>query len=154
MKRLTMGILIIALLAAAFGALAEQPSAEAAARLVVPENAELLHTGKDDGLMDFRFSTPEGIFWEVEVHPETLTVWKVELELSTSVPARAEGEMTEDEAKALALSKVENGRIVAFEADHDDGRTEYEGELVADGVKYEFTIDALTGLVIEWEHER
>ncbi|MBR5545413.1 MAG: PepSY domain-containing protein [Clostridia bacterium] len=154
MKRLTALFMIIALLAAAFGALAEQPSAETAARSVVPENAELLRNGKDDGLMEYHFSTPDGIGWKVEVHPETLEVWKVEIRLNGAVPARTAGALTVDEAKTLALSKVANGRIVEFETDRDDGRREYEGELIAEGVKYDFTIDAETGLLIDWERER
>jgi uncharacterized membrane protein YkoI len=49
---------------------------------------------------------------------------------------------------------VQNGRIVDSETDRDDGRVQYEGELIADGVKYDFTIDAATGSILEWEIDR
>ena len=224
MKRLTTLFLIIALLVAAMGALAEQPSAETAARSVVPENAELVRTEKDDGMMEYLFITPDQMRYQVDVNPNTLTVQKLEMEAVekragtkvvltqedaekallalqpgavihfvqldredggqvykirfsaenaigraeldaengavreleldyTNVP-RAQGTLTADEAKELALSMVSNGRIVEFEKDRDDGRVEYEGELIADGIKYEFVIDAETGSLMEWNIER
>ena len=224
MKRLTTLFLIIALLAAAFGALAEQPSAETAARSVVPENAELLRTGKDDGLLEYLFVGPDDMRYQVDVNPDTLAVQKLEMEavekragasvvltqadaekallalqpdavihfvqleredggqvyqlrfstdaligkaeldaetgalremeLYYTTSPRAQGALTADEAKELALSMVQNGRIAEFETDRDDGRIEYEGEVIADGVKYEFTIDAETGSLLEWEIDR
>ena len=224
MKRLTTLFLIIALLAAAVGALAEQPSAETAARSVVPENAELVRTEKDDGLLEYLFVTPDNMRYQVNVNPNTLTVQKLEMEavekragasvvltqedaekallalqpgavihfvraeredggqvyqirfsteeaigqaelnaetgalremeLTYTTTPRAQGNLTADEAKELALSMVQNGRIVDFETDRDDGRVQYEGELIADGVKYDFTIDAATGSILEWEIDR
>lgn len=224
MKRLTTLFLIIALLAAAVGALAEQPSSETAARSVVPENAELLRSGKDDGLLEYLFVGPDGMRYQVKVNPDTLAVQELEMEaadkqagakvvlapedaekallalqpdavihfvqpdredgghvyqirfstealigkaelnaetgalremeLNYTTSPRAQGALTADEAKALALSMAPNGRIAEFETDRDDGRVVYEGEVIADGVKYEFTIDAETGGLIEWEIDR
>ncbi len=154
MKRLTTLFLIIALLAAAFGALAEQPSAETAARSVVPENAELLRTEKDDGLLEHHFTLPDGTLYQVDVHPDTLEVWKLEIRLTSTAVPREQGSLTANEAKELVLSMVTEGRIMEFEKDYDDGRPEYEGEVIAAGVKYDFTVDAATGLVVEWERDR
>lgn len=224
MKRLTMLFLIIALLAAAFGALAEQPSAETAARSVVPENAELLRTEKDDGLLEYLFLGTDNMRYQVDVNPDTLAVQKLEveavekragasavltsqeaekallalwpdaqihftaleredggqvyqirfstevligkaelnaedgslreMELNFTTAPRAQGALSAGEAKELVLSMVQNGRIVEFETDRDDGRVQFEGELVADGVKYDFTVDAATGSLVEWERER
>jgi len=224
MKRLATLFLIAALLVCAMSALAEQPSPETAARSVVPENAELLRTEKDDGLMEYLFMTPDDMRYQVDVDPadgrvvhlevdaaekrggkEALlsdeqakdallalcpdakihhvsadrddgryvikvrfstdtftgkaelnaeTGALVEMELDFTAVPRAQGPLTADEARALALSMVENGRIVDFETDRDDGRVQYEGELIADGVEYEFTIDAETGAVTEWNIDR
>ena len=154
MKRLATLFLIAALLVCAMSALAEQPSPETAARSVVPENAELLRSEKDDGLMEYLFRAPDGTGYQVDVHPETLEVWKLEIRLTGTAIPREEGSLTADEAKELVLSTVKEGRIVEFEKDYDDGRLEYEGEVIAAGVKYDFTIDAATGIVVEWERDR
>ena len=154
MKRLATLFLIAALLVCAISALAEQPSLEMAARSVVPEDAELLYTGKDDGLVEYLFRAPDGTGYQVDVHPETLEVWKLEIRLTgTAIPSE-EGSLTADEAKALALLQVEGGAVTRLDTDRDDGRLEYEGELTASGIRYEFTIDAETGILTEWERER
>lgn len=64
--------------------------------------------------------------------------------------------VTADEAKALALAKVPgatDGDIREFEVDHDDGRLEYEGKIIYNGVEYEFEIDGSSGQFLGWEEE-
>ena len=66
------------------------------------------------------------------------------------------GTMTADEAKELALSQVPGATasdIREFETDYDDGRTEYEGKIVYDGMEYEFEIDGYSGAIRNWESE-
>ena len=43
--------------------------------------------------------------------------------------------------------------ILEFEVDHDDGRMEYEGKILYDGMEYEFEIDAYSGAIQEWDAE-
>ena len=43
--------------------------------------------------------------------------------------------------------------IREWEFDRDDGRYEYEGEIIYGGYEYEFTIDASTGHITEWKTE-
>ena len=43
--------------------------------------------------------------------------------------------------------------IYEWKLDYDDGRTEYEGKIIYGGMEYEFTINAATGAVTEWEAE-
>lgn len=43
--------------------------------------------------------------------------------------------------------------IREFETDYDDGRTEYEGKIVYDGMEYEFEIDGYSGAIRNWESE-
>ena len=38
--------------------------------------------------------------------------------------------------------------------DNDDGRLEYEIEFFRDGTEYDYTIDAASGSILEWESER
>ncbi len=64
--------------------------------------------------------------------------------------------LTADDAKKLALAKVPGASeqdIVKFETDKDDGHTKYEGEIVFNGMEYEFEIDADYGMITEWEEE-
>ena len=66
------------------------------------------------------------------------------------------GTMTADEAKELALSQVPGATasdIREFETDYDDGRTEYEGKIVYDGMEYEFEIDASNGKILSRDAE-
>ena len=153
MKRLATLFLIAALLVCAISALAEQPSLEMAARSVVPEDAELLYTGKDDGLVEYLFRAPDGTGYQVDVHPETLEVWKLEIRLTGTAIPREEGSLTADEAKELVLSTVKEGRIVEFEKDYDDGRLEYEGTIVYEEMEYEFEIDGYSGAIRSWDVE-
>lgn len=60
--------------------------------------------------------------------------------------------VTADEAKAILQSKapgVEAGDI-ALREEHSDGRLRYEGEAYGGGMKYEFEMDAATGVIYDW----
>ena len=64
--------------------------------------------------------------------------------------------ITEEEAKELALARVSGASasdIREFEIDYDDGRTEYEGSIIYNGMEYEFEIDAYSGAFLNWEEE-
>lgn len=62
-------------------------------------------------------------------------------------------QLTEDEAKNIALQKVSGATQddIRIQLDNDDGRLRYEGEIIYDGTEYEFDIDAYTGEVLNWE---
>ena len=67
-----------------------------------------------------------------------------------------ETKISEDRAKEIALSKVPGAtkeNIRGFKKDFDDGRTEYEGEIIYNKTEYEFEIDAETGEIKKWESE-
>lgn len=64
--------------------------------------------------------------------------------------------ITADQAKELALSQVPGATlddIREFETDYDDGRMEYEGKIIYDGMEYEFGIDGYSGAIRSWEAE-
>ena len=64
--------------------------------------------------------------------------------------------VTEATAKKTALSRVSGATekdIYEWKLDYDDGRTEYEGKIIYGGMEYEFTINAATGTVTEWDAE-
>lgn len=79
---------------------------------------------------------------------------------AASVPeavGSAAGEIGESKAKAAALSHagLAESRVsrLEIEMDREDGRAVYEVEFKAERMEYEYTIDALTGAVLEHEQD-
>ncbi len=72
--------------------------------------------------------------------------------------ALAANEITEDAAKEIALEKTgmtaNQVRFTKAHLDNDDGRLEWEIEFVANGMEYEFDIDANTASIIELDIDR
>lgn len=82
--------------------------------------------------------------------------YDVETYFQTSGNSGTGTELTAEEAKALALSQVPGATesdIIEFKTDRDDGRIEYEGEILYSGMKYEFEIDGYSGAIRSWEVE-
>ena len=64
--------------------------------------------------------------------------------------------VSEADAKQTALGRVSGATqkdIYEWKFDYDDGRPEYEGKIIYGGTEYDFTIDASSGVVVEWEAE-
>ena len=81
---------------------------------------------------------------------------------STSVQAApntnaSAGKVDEARAKEIALNhagiKAADATVTKSKLDYEDGRTEYEGKIIYGGMEYEFTINAATGAVTEWDAE-
>jgi len=222
MKKTALVMLMLLLLTtSAFAAALDET-----ARSVVPEDAELTRTEKDDGMNVYHFRTATGDRYEVTVDPQTTVVQSVEmdaanargglsavlteadaetealklypeasvhfvtldkddgrysykvhlstnessgwLELNAETGALIESEffyaqdslisaevpLTADDARKLVLSIVNDGRITEFETEKEDGRTVFEGEVIANGLEIDFSIDAQAGRITEWETER
>ena len=82
--------------------------------------------------------------------------YDVETYFQTSGNSGTGTELTAEEAKALALSQVPGATesdVIEFKTDRDDGRIEYEGEILYSGMKYEFEIDGYSGAIRSWEVE-
>ena len=60
--------------------------------------------------------------------------------------------VTAEEAKALLAGKAPGASAgdIALREERSDGRTRYEGEFYGDGIKYEFELDAATGVIYDW----
>ena len=80
-----------------------------------------------------------------------------------AVPAPAQnatGTGTVDEAAAQKIAlehagvKAADATITKSKLDYEDGHPEYEGKIIYGGTEYEFTIDAATGSVMEWDAEK
>lgn len=63
--------------------------------------------------------------------------------------------ISEETAKAAVLERVPGASAdqIRMKLEEDDGRQEYEGSLIFDGIEYEFQLDAYSGAIIEWEAE-
>lgn len=64
--------------------------------------------------------------------------------------------VTLEEAQNIVLERVPgaSAQNISIELDEDDGWYIYEGDIVYDGMEYEFEIDANTGNILKWEEER
>lgn len=64
-------------------------------------------------------------------------------------------EIGSEKAKEIALGKAEaaNASITKMELEREDGSLVYDGHMRDDSYKYEFEIDAYTGVVLKWEKE-
>lgn len=75
---------------------------------------------------------------------------------STNTNANANVKISEATAKQTAIARVSGATekdIYEWKLDYDDGRPEYEGKIIYGGTEYEFTIDATSGAIIEWDME-
>ena len=75
---------------------------------------------------------------------------------SQNTNTNANVKISEATAKQTALSRVPGAtaaNLYKFKLDFDDGRWEYEGEIRYGTMEYDFTIDANTGAIIEWDAE-
>ena len=75
---------------------------------------------------------------------------------SQSTNTNANVKISEATAKQTALARVSGATekdIYEWKLDYDDSRPEYEGKIIYGGTEYEFTIDANTGAIIEWDME-
>lgn len=76
---------------------------------------------------------------------------------TTTTPSTATGALIDEAtAKLTAVDQVPGAStsdIYEWKLDYDDGRGEYEGKIIYNQMEFEFTIDAATGAVIEWDVE-
>lgn len=114
---------------------------------------------RDDGLMIFEveFITTDGMEYDYDINQAdgTILSFNQEARVPYNPAAGTEGLISEDQARQAVIDRVPGASAenVAVFLDEDDGRLEYEGHLAYDNMLYEFTIDAYSGAVIEWEAE-
>lgn len=136
--------------------------------------AALAHAGLTDGQVTFaksKLDYEDGCqVWEVEFYTQDHQEYDYEIDARTgevlsydfdaesyTPPAPGSGNaITAEEAKKLALAQVPGATaadIRKFEVDYDDGRMEYEGEILYGGMEYDFEIDGYSGAIRSWEAE-
>lgn len=97
-----------------------------------------------------------GAKYDYEIAVATGEIVNSGYEAKTVVGTVNNATVSEATAKQTALARVSGATekdIYEWKLDYDDGRPEYEGKIIYGGTEYEFTIDATSGTVTEWDAE-
>ena len=111
----------------------------------------------DDGRQIYEIEWyANGAKYDYEIAVATGEIVNSGYEAKTVVGTGSSATVSEATAKQTALTRVSGAAasdIYEWKLDYDDGRPEYEGKIIYGGTEYEFTIDATTGTVVEWDAE-
>ena len=111
----------------------------------------------DDGRQVYEIEWyANGAKYDYEIAVATGEIINSGYEAKTVVGTGNSATVSEVTAKQAALARVSGATeadIYEWKLDYDDGRPEYEGKIIYDGSEYEFTIDATTGTITEWDAE-
>lgn len=111
----------------------------------------------DDGRQIYEIEWyANGAKYDYEIAVSTGEIVNSGYEAKTVVGTGNNATVSEATAKQTALARVSGAAekdIYEWKLDYDDGRPEYEGKIIYGGTEYEFTIDATSGSVIEWDAE-
>ena len=119
---------------------------------------------RDDGMLvyEVRFDAAE-VEYDYEIDAESGRIISTDVERwddddrdDRNRTANANVAVSRDEAVRTALGKVSGAteKDVRIELDYDDGRYRYEGDIIYNGIEYDFEIDADSGRILEWEEDR
>lgn len=115
-----------------------------------------IHFEYDDGIAEYDGEAYlDTTKYEFEINAVTGVVseWNVSVKKTAPTPKPAEIYIGVEAAKAIALAKVPGATIKEICLEHDDGKVEYDGEMYLNNTEYDFTIDAVTGAITDWEAE-
>ena len=111
----------------------------------------------DDGRQIYEIEWyANGAKYDYEIAVATGEIVNSGYEAKTVVGTGSSATVSEATAKQTALARVSGATekdIYEWKLDYDDGRPEYEGKIIYGGTEYEFTIDATSGTVTEWDAE-
>lgn len=111
----------------------------------------------DDGRQVYELEWyANGAKYDYEIAVATGKIVNSGYEAKTVVGTGNSATVSEATAKQTALSRVPGAtaaNIYKFKLDFDDSRWEYEGEIRYGTMEYDFTIDANTGAILEWDAE-
>lgn len=111
----------------------------------------------DDGRQVYEIEWyANGAKYDYDIAAATGEVVNSGYEAKTVVGTGNSATVSEATAKQTALVRVSGAAdkdIYEWKLDYDDGRPEYEGKIIYGGSEYEFTIDAASGNITEWESE-
>lgn len=108
----------------------------------------------DDGMQIYDVELIEdNTKYEYEIDAKTGKIREREHDLVVNPTTAQDGYITPDAAvdTAKKAANLSDGILTKNHLEHDDGRAYYEIEIVKDGMKYEFEINAADGTVLEQE---
>ena len=115
---------------------------------------------REDGRQcyEIEFYTADYTEYDYDIDAYSGEILRFDLDAEGRSQGVAEGKsISAEDAKAIALAQVPGATvddIRGFETDYDDGRLEYEGRIIYDGMEYEFEIDGYSGAIRSWEAEK
>lgn len=113
---------------------------------------------RDDGFLTYNVEFYVGNEeYDYEIDASTGRILDVDYEIENDfINAEAEGAViSEAEAEEIALENVPgaSSEDVFIKLERDDGHLIYEGDILYNGMEYEFEINAESGMIISWESE-
>ena len=91
-----------------------------------------------------------------EIYRQMLETGNSKNLIQTLVDMQTAHGISTEQAQQTALSRVSGAtasNVYELHLEWDDGRQYYEGKIYYGTMEYDFTIDAVTGAVVEWEAE-
>ena len=126
---------------------------------VSASNAVFLHAklDYDDGRRTYEvefYSGSKGYDYEIDAATGEILSYDFDAERYTAADSSG-SYIGEARAKQIVEQRAgTTGTYREFKLERDDGRMVYEGELRSGQTEYDFTIDASTGTILEWETDR
>ena len=105
---------------------------------------EFYGEGRDEYDYEIDAVTGESVAFDTDLHDHG------------TAPSEGQSQVSEEQVRQTVLERVPGASAenIFLHLEWDDGRLEYEGELIYDNMEYEFKIDAYSGAVTEWEAEQ
>lgn len=96
-----------------------------------------------------------GTEYDYEINAATGEIRSMDHDAEGYAPTQTGSAKSEADIQAIALAKVPGATAsdLWMHLDHDDGRQVYEGSIYYNSMEYEFTIDAYSGAILEWDSE-
>ena len=94
--------------------------------------------------------------YEIDAVTGEIVALDTDLHDHGTAPSEGQSQVSEEQVRQTVLERVPGASAenIFLHLEWDDGRLEYEGELIYDNMEYEFKIDAYSGAVTEWEAEQ
>ncbi|HIQ91658.1 MAG TPA: PepSY domain-containing protein [Candidatus Copromonas avistercoris] len=94
--------------------------------------------------------------YEIDAATGEIVAFDTDLHDHGTAPSEGQSQVSEEQVRQTVLERVPGASVenIFLHLEWDDGRLEYEGELIYDNMEYEFKIDAYSGAVTEWEAEQ
>ena len=93
--------------------------------------------------------------YEIDAVTGEIVAFDTDLHDHGTAPSEGQSQVSEEQVRQTVLERVPGASAenIFLHLEWDDGRLEYEGELIYDNMEYEFKIDAYSGMFVEWEAE-